>query len=644
MQPLIRAVRYGSQFSLHRAAWALWIIAAIVALWLGSGLFTMLANDEKPSSATREAIVLHEARFIVSDATTVPPPEAGWESTRLPHRARKPNGSELVHYWYKAGFTVRSAGPAVSREELLWLYLPRLTSGAVIYLNGALVGVIQSSDAATHIRMLKPNLLLLPPLAVRSGVNEIVLHAGVREPLTGVSTMEIGPERLLRPKFEQRFFLEHTAAEISTVICLMTGLTILAFWLRRPQERLYGLYAFCLLFWGARTLVMGWSVVPIAHLMDWRLAYYVATAGFILLFSIFSLRFSGNRKPRLERFMTVYAVSCCLLFAAVGMPLRGFMDSYLVPGFFPFATYSVGSLTLFALRQRGRASLAMGLSMSVALGLALHDFAVQERWFHLTDIYLLHLGVPVFLLVMAGVLSDRFFDSLQAVESANERLALRIAERERELAQSHARLSQLERIQGATEERQRIMQDMHDGVGSQLLTVLAIVERGTASRDDTLALLRDCLDDMRLAIDSLAPNDPDLLPALGSFRFRIQTRFNEAGIALAWTNHDLPDALELGAHDGLQVLRILQEALANVVKHARATSVTIDFYFSPQRLLVRVVDDGVGSTVTPNIGGRGRRNMQSRAIKIGALLGIEHGARGTVLDLEIPMPQTAILA
>ena len=446
---------------------------------------------------------------------------------------------------------------------------------------------------------------------------------------------------MIRARFERRLFLETTTADTSAAICLMAGLVALAFWLRRTEERLYGLFALSLLFWGLRTIAMRWPALPIAYLAEWRLAFYICQGGFVAAISIFTLNFSRTRMPRLERFIVGYAVAGCAAFAVVGMPLRPFMDSYWVLGLFAPAMYCIGHLALWAARQRGRSSLAMGAAMLLALALCMHDFAVQEGWFQLNDIYLMHLGIPAFLLVMAGVLSDRFLDSLQTVESVNERLALRIGERERDLALAHARMGQLERIHGATEERRRIMQDMHDGVGSQLLTTMAIVERGSASRGDTVALLQECLDDMRLAIDSLALDQPDLLPALDNFHRRMQARFGDAGIRLAWQNHDLPPTLELGAHAGLQVLRILQEALANVLKHARAVTVTVDLHYTAQGLSIRVGDDGVGFTTAeagaaPAQAGHGLANMQRRAARIGATLTIERLAAGTCLELAIP--------
>lgn len=186
------------------------------------------------------------------------------------------------------------------------------------------------------------------------------------------------------------------------------------------------------------------------------------------------------------------------------------------------------------------------------------------------------------------------------------------------------------------------MQEMHDGVGSQLLSTLVMVQRGAATQNDTVALLQECLDDMRLAIDSLSPHDPDLLSVLGNFRFRMESRFKGTGLTLHWRNRGMPDTLEIAPHAGLQVLRILQEALTNVLKHAQARNVEVDLDFSAESLQIRIADDGVGFAAGEKSAGHGLANMQMRAKKIGAALDIEHSRSGTALCLLVPHKRHAV--
>ena len=605
--------------SLQSLLWCFQIIA------LASAMDTANAGDAPT------LVEIRSAEVVVSNAATVPSDESGWKTVALTHRESKPDGLALVPYWYRLPFSAKPGGTP------LWVYFPGLPSGGGVFLNGALVGEVPGASPLMHVRWYRPHLLLLPPALLRPGINMLAVHLSIREPLTSFGPVQIGSEAILRPRYDRLLFWVETIADISTAFCLLAGSLIIAFWLRRPQERLYGLFGFCMLFWGMRTLLLHLPVVPVPALLSWRCAYYFSTAGFIVLINSFMLKFSGRAQPHLTRIMVGYWLIGCLVFAAGGHGLRPLMNSWWLPGFLPWTLYAVVQLCRFALRQRSRASLAMGLAVVLALMLSLHDFVVQEGWFRLPEIYLMHLAIPSFLLVMTGVLSNRFLESLERVESVNEQLAQKVAAREKEIAESYRRVQALERTNAATEERQRIMQDMHDGVGSQLLTTLVMVERGAASREVTVVLLQECLDDMRLAIDSLSPDDPDLLPVLGNFRFRMEARFKSMGLVLDWRSHNMPDGLEVAPHAGLHILRMLQETLANVLKHARASRVEVRLDFSASALAIDVTDNGVGFDPAQARGGRGLYNMQLRAQKIGATCSISHPAGGTCVRFIVPL-------
>lgn len=82
----------------------------------------------------------------------------------------------------------------------------------------------------------------------------------------------------------------------------------------------------------------------------------------------------------------------------------------------------------------------------------------------------------------------------------------------------------------------------------------------------------------------------------------------------------------------LQVLRVLQEALNNALKHAQASLIRIDAVWreADQTIAIRVADDGVG-LAEPLRRGRGLNNMQRRAREVGANLTIDHPTGGTEL-------------
>ena len=189
------------------------------------------------------------------------------------------------------------------------------------------------------------------------------------------------------------------------------------------------------------------------------------------------------------------------------------------------------------------------------------------------------------------------------------------------------------------------MQDMHDGLGSQLLSSLMLVERGALSNEQVAQILRESIDDMRLAIDALAAEDSDLLAALGNMRFRMEPRLRVAGIELQWDARNLPEEVDIDPNSVLPVLRIVQEALTNAIKHSRArvvrVTLSVDHDGDAQWLAIRVTDNGRGLAANTGGAGRGMLNMKNRAARIAALLKVESvpGA-GTMILLRLPLDTT----
>ncbi len=180
------------------------------------------------------------------------------------------------------------------------------------------------------------------------------------------------------------------------------------------------------------------------------------------------------------------------------------------------------------------------------------------------------------------------------------------------------------------------MSDMHDGIGGQLISTLSLVEHGQASAQQVAAALRECLDDLRLVIDSIEPMDDDLLPVLGNLRYRIEGRLKQQGIALDWRVQSLPTLQGLTPRHLLHILRILQEAFTNVIKHARATRISVDAGVDQGRVAISVSDDGAGFAADAATAGHGLANMAERARAIGGELKIRPSARGTTIQLLLP--------
>ncbi|MEO7556007.1 MAG: ATP-binding protein, partial [Acidimicrobiales bacterium] len=86
------------------------------------------------------------------------------------------------------------------------------------------------------------------------------------------------------------------------------------------------------------------------------------------------------------------------------------------------------------------------------------------------------------------------------------------------------------------------------------------------------------------------------------------------------------------------VVAVLREALANVARHARATSAQLAIAVAGDRLVVQLTDDGVGVGDSDRGGGRGLANMHARADKLGGTVTIAAApGGGTIVAFEAPI-------
>jgi signal transduction histidine kinase len=115
-------------------------------------------------------------------------------------------------------------------------------------------------------------------------------------------------------------------------------------------------------------------------------------------------------------------------------------------------------------------------------------------------------------------------------------------------------------------------------------------------------------------------------------------------LRLEWQVADLPRLPWLDALSALEVLRILQEVLTNVIKHSGATAVTIATATHGNEVRVRLVDDGRGFDV-PQVrarsSGRGLPNLERRATRIGGRVDLQSSPAGTVVELALPIERRA---
>lgn len=188
------------------------------------------------------------------------------------------------------------------------------------------------------------------------------------------------------------------------------------------------------------------------------------------------------------------------------------------------------------------------------------------------------------------------------------------------------------------DERGRIARELHDIVahGVSVMVLQAGAARQTIDRDpgkvQQLLLTvermgRQSLNEMHRLLGVLRRSDDDLAfspPSTLDSLSRLLDDINQTGLAvecrIEGDQRPLPAGLEVSAY------RIVQEALTNVIKHARASHAEVIMWYRPEELELAIADDGRGGDADARPGGHGLVGMRERAELFGGSVTAGPGA------------------
>jgi two-component system, NarL family, sensor histidine kinase UhpB len=191
-------------------------------------------------------------------------------------------------------------------------------------------------------------------------------------------------------------------------------------------------------------------------------------------------------------------------------------------------------------------------------------------------------------------------------------------------------------------ERRRVARELHDEVGQTLTAMLLQVEglatavpaSAQAELDELRETARTGAEEVRRIAQRLRP---EALEELGLQAAMLTLLDGVKAQAHISTRHTIERDLPLNAEDELVVYRVAQEALTNVVRHAKATSVSLSLTAVDGTVVLRVGDDGRG--IEPELldSSYGIRGMRERALLIGATIDVRsRPGAGTTVELVVP--------
>jgi signal transduction histidine kinase len=193
-------------------------------------------------------------------------------------------------------------------------------------------------------------------------------------------------------------------------------------------------------------------------------------------------------------------------------------------------------------------------------------------------------------------------------------------------------------------ERRRIAQDLHDGVGSQIVSILSSLDSHAPQQQAVAMALENCLLDLKMTVDAIDSASDNVIESLGRLRYRVQHSLDKLGIQMDW-RVEICDELEgVRGEPAQQALRIAQESLSNVMRHSAASAVQVVCRFNPapDRMVLEVRDNGQGipQDKACRTSGKGFVSMRRRSKSVGGeLLISSRPGLGTRVRFVLPLTQ-----
>lgn len=216
----------------------------------------------------------------------------------------------------------------------------------------------------------------------------------------------------------------------------------------------------------------------------------------------------------------------------------------------------------------------------------------------------------------------------------NERnlLSLSMARQQKELLKAY--------VEGTEKERERIARELHDDIGSRLGSLKRFIdskERNVELENQIDIICRD----VRTMSHQLAPPSMQVSGLRQLVQQLTEETSKQTGINIEAQYYDLPDTMH--GETVHHLFRIVQEGLNNIVKHAQASEVDLQFFVHENELVLTIEDNGRGFDTSKNASGIGLQNMKVRTESLNGHLDISsQPGNGTHIMIRIPMPNTSV--
>ncbi len=584
------------------------LVVWATSLWLGA-------------AAQALTLPVHEIQMLSADK-----PQG--EATPLPHFVEQSQSGLLTVRW-------RIPLPArLAEADIPALLMPQVVQGFRLRLHGQLIYELAPSNAQWLHNWHAPALVTLPKSMLKfngSDALEFEQTGHMRGWL--IAPMLLGEFNALRPLSDAYAFISQTLTTTIIAVCVLWGMFLIVVGAKsRARLLFYGGWISVL--WSAMLGIAFVEQMPTSYWPAWRIAIYFLIGWLIYCEILFNCAIYQKRLQRLPHALLLLCINAGWVgFGIWGRPAEAFLDvvwtSLVVLIYVGIVVWVVG---IGLARKDWQRAVPIALFMVVYMVLSQHDHALNTRgllvrmptdtqalWQNILfqPVYLAHLALPAFI----GM-------TLWLVGKGHIQVTKKQWLHERQLS----------------EERERVVTDIHDGVGSRINLLLWSLRTSAPPPPQIAEELQNCMDELRFAIDPPTSGQQTLHNALETLVRRLsasappdlQMRYACDGLGAA----------EMPSNAGLQLYKATHECLSNALRHSGATQITVCLDHLGNQVEVSIRDNGRGIAGWDNAQqaqadrrstSLGLVGLKNRMQRQNGRCHIESSAQGTCVRLSVPV-------
>ena len=358
---------------------------------------------------------------------------------------------------------------------------------------------------------------------------------------------------------------------------------------REREPRILSIISWIATFAGARSLHNLVTNPPVEMTLWLRSGLWLHAAVGILAVYLVAVHIEKERDLRIP-----FAIASLALFIVLSLPtslLDPFIAIDLVFGLLALSTIVITTFfSMYIWKERDSIGRYVFAVFVVCAGAGLYDFIAHLGSLSISEVYMQAWSLPAVISLLVLILARRI---------------------------SRQRDVEIE-LQHETRRREELLRDLHDRVGSRLVA-LAFHAQQSDKDPAFFEEIKTLINDVRM-IQSAVSTEATTLGALLADLRHLYSRIGGGRLPLHWDLSEESCSLPISPDQALAVVRIVEESVANAIKHANPTRITIKLARLPNvgQVTLDIIDDGEGEFTQTTMGGL--ENIMFRAKESGLKL------------------------